>query len=83
VGSRLANTLTNRTMFGPVGCRENGSFDESLMRSRAGQIMISPFEWQLFGDRGAKSGFADVFAHNKRADRANVNDTELGQLLGD
>jgi hypothetical protein len=37
----LANTLTNRTMFGPEGCRENGSFDASLMMSRAGQIMIS------------------------------------------
>src|SRR6202040_2373327 len=34
-----ANTLTNRTMSGPEGCRENGSL--SLMMSRAGQIMIS------------------------------------------
>src|SRR5205085_1337642 len=39
--SRLANTLTNRVMFGPEGCRENGSFDTSLRMSRAGQIMIS------------------------------------------
>jgi len=28
-------------MFGPEGCRENGSFDVSFMMSRAGQIMIS------------------------------------------
>ena len=39
--SRLANTLTNRTIFGPKGCRENESFDASLITSRAGQIMIS------------------------------------------
>src|SRR5207237_5358773 len=39
--SRVANTLTNRGMFGPEGCRENGSFDTSLRMSRAGQIMIS------------------------------------------
>src|SRR5438045_115655 len=41
VRSGLANTLTNRVMFGSEGCRENGFFDESLIRSRAGQIMIS------------------------------------------
>src|SRR5207247_54396 len=35
------NTLTNRTTFGPEGCHENGSFDASLITSRAGQIMIS------------------------------------------
>ena len=46
--SRLANTLTNRTMFGPDGCRENGSFDESLMMSRAGQIMISHLNGSFF-----------------------------------
>ena len=40
-GSGLANTFTNRVMFEPKGCRENGSFDASLMMSRAGQIMIS------------------------------------------
>src|SRR5438093_12439584 len=40
-GSRLARTFTNRVMFGPEGCRENGSFDASLMMSWAGQIMIS------------------------------------------
>src|SRR6266702_2101915 len=51
--SRLANTLTKRTMFGPEGCREDGSFDarhrESVSPRRpdktrisfAGQIMIS------------------------------------------
>src|SRR6266480_133401 len=41
VAIRFAATLTNRTMFGPDGCRENGSFDASLMMSRAGQIIIS------------------------------------------
>src|SRR5436853_4446482 len=41
VRSGLVNTLTNRVMSGPEGCRENGFFDESLIRSRAGQIMIS------------------------------------------
>src|SRR4029077_4613903 len=39
--SGLVSTLTNRVMSGPEGCRENGFFDESLIRSRAGQIMIS------------------------------------------
>src|SRR5205823_10820272 len=51
--SGLANTLTNRIMFGPEGCSENGSFDalhgESVSPRRpdkarisfAGQIMIS------------------------------------------
>src|SRR2546423_11257657 len=38
---RLCNTLTNRVMSGPDGCRENGFFDVSLMMARAGQIMIS------------------------------------------
>jgi hypothetical protein len=41
------------------------------------------FERQLPSDRRAKSGFADVFADNKRADRANVDDVELGQLFRD
>src|SRR5438093_13673408 len=39
--SGLCSTFTNRVMFGPEGCRENGSFDASLVRSRAGQIIIS------------------------------------------
>src|SRR2546430_13394284 len=38
---RLCNTLTNRVMSGPDGCRENGFFDVSLMMARDGQIMIS------------------------------------------
>ena len=46
--SRLANTLTNRTMFGPEGCCENGSLDASLMMSRAGQIMISHLNGNFF-----------------------------------
>src|SRR6266404_5406411 len=41
VRDRLANTLTNRVMSDPQGCPSNGSFDASLMTSRAGQIMIS------------------------------------------
>src|SRR4029077_10022017 len=41
------------------------------------------FEWQLLGNRSAKSGFTDIFAHNKRADRTNVNDTKLRQLFRD
>src|SRR5437660_10634134 len=34
-------------MLGPDGCRENGSFDVSLMMSRAGQIMISHLNGNL------------------------------------
>src|SRR6266699_1439995 len=41
------------------------------------------FERQLFGNRSAKSRFAHIFVHHKRADRANVYDTELGHLLRD
>src|SRR4029077_20579206 len=37
----------------------------------------------LPNERGAENGFANIFAHNKRADRANVNDTELRQLFSD
>jgi len=58
--SRLANTLTNRTMFGPEGCCENGSFDachgESVSPRRpdkarisfAGQIIISHLNGNFF-----------------------------------
>src|SRR4029077_15306931 len=38
---RLCNTLTNRVMSGPDGCRAKGSFDVNLVISLAGQIMIS------------------------------------------
>src|SRR4029077_21043674 len=41
------------------------------------------FERQLPNKRCAENGFANIFAHNKRADRANVNDTELRQLFSD
>jgi hypothetical protein len=41
------------------------------------------FERQLPSDRRAQSGFADIFAYHKRANRANVNDTEPEQLPGD
>src|ERR1700751_827817 len=47
-GGRLANTFTNRVMFGPEGCRENGSFGGSLMTSCAGQIMISHWNGNFF-----------------------------------
>src|SRR6266576_7120845 len=46
--SRLANTFTNCVMFGPDGCCANRSFDASLMMSRAGQIMISHLNGNLF-----------------------------------
>src|SRR5437588_12136312 len=46
-GSRFANTFTNRIMLGSDGCRANGSFEVSLMRSRAGQIMISHLNGSL------------------------------------
>jgi hypothetical protein len=35
-------------MSGPDGCRTNGSFDASLMMSRAGQIMISHLNGNFF-----------------------------------
>ena len=41
------------------------------------------FERQLFCNRGAESRFADIFAHNKRADGADINHTELRQLFSD
>src|SRR6266480_1614989 len=47
-GSRLARMFTNRVMLGPAGCRKKGSFDASLMRSRAGQIMISDLNGSFF-----------------------------------
>src|SRR5207245_2945673 len=81
--SRLANTLTNLVMFGPEGCRENGSFDVSLTISRAGQIMISHLNGSFRGDRRAQSRLAHVFTDNKRPDRANVKDTKVRQLLRD
>ena len=46
----MANTFTNRVMFGPKGCRENGSFDASVMMSRAGQIMISHWKGNFFAN---------------------------------
>src|SRR5437660_6900514 len=48
VWSLLANTFTNCVMFGPDGCCANGSFDVSLMMSRAGQIMISHLNGNFF-----------------------------------
>jgi hypothetical protein len=41
------------------------------------------FEWQLASNCSAQTRFAHIFAHNKRADCANVYDTELRQLLCD
>jgi hypothetical protein len=41
VRSGWCNTLTNRVRSEPDGCSANGSFAVSLMRSCAGQIMIS------------------------------------------
>jgi len=35
-------------MSGPEGCRENGSFDASLMISPAGQIIISHLNGNFF-----------------------------------
>jgi hypothetical protein len=58
-------------------------FAASLRMSRAGQIMISDFKRQLLRDRGAKSRFAHIFAHDECADGADVDDTELGQLFRD
>src|SRR5213595_2501667 len=37
----LCNTLTNRVMFGPDGCRANGSLRTRSTIAFAGQIMIS------------------------------------------
>ena len=41
------------------------------------------FERQLLRDRSAKSGSIHVFAHNKRADSADVDHAELRQLFCD
>ena len=38
---------------------------------------------QLLHDCGTQSRFAHILAHNERADRADVHDPELRQLLGD
>src|SRR6266480_2164387 len=40
------------------------------------------FEWQLLRDRGPKSGFAHIFTHHERADRAGVYDAEVCQVFG-
>jgi hypothetical protein len=41
------------------------------------------FERQIFRERIAQSGFTHIFANNKGADRADVDDAELGQLFCD
>ena len=41
------------------------------------------FERQLLCDRGAQRRFSHIFAHHERADRADVNETEFGQLFRD
>src|SRR5205807_8545409 len=41
------------------------------------------FKRQLPRDRRAKNRFADIFAHHKRADGANVDDTKFRQLFRD
>src|SRR5205823_2031844 len=41
------------------------------------------FEGQLPNKRAAESRLAYISAHNKRADRADIHDTELVQLLSD
>ena len=48
VAIRFAATLTNRVMSGPDGCPANGSFDASLIMSRAGQIIISHLNGNFF-----------------------------------
>jgi hypothetical protein len=55
------------------------------MMSRAGQIMISHLNgsFRAIADRRAQIRFAHVFAHNKRADRTNINDPEVLQLFRD
>ena len=40
-------------------------------------------EAQLTCDRRPKSGFVDIFAHDERSDRTNVNDFEFRQVLRD
>src|SRR5947208_4277604 len=46
--SRFARTFTKRVMFWSERCSENGSFEASLMMSRAGQIMISHLNGNFF-----------------------------------
>src|SRR5262245_21795047 len=47
-GGRLARMFTNRVMFWSEDCPTNGSFDASLMMSRAEQIMISHLNGNFF-----------------------------------
>src|ERR1051325_1166040 len=44
---------------------------------------VLAFEGQLLRDRSAENGFARIFAHYERPNRANVNDAELFQLNSD
>ena len=81
--TRLATTLTNRVMSGPDGSPENGSFDVSLMMSRAGQIMISHLNGSFRANAARRTDSLTSFAHHKGADGANVDDVEPGELLGD
>ena len=41
------------------------------------------FEREFFGDRRAQNRFADISAHHKRPDRANIHDPKFSELLSD
>ena len=83
VAIRFAATLTNRVMSGPDGCPVNGSFDASLIMSRAEQINNLAFERQFLCYRGTQSRFAHIVVHNECADCADVNHAETRQLFRD
>ena len=75
--SGLANTLTNRTMFEPEGCCENGSFDarygesvsprqpDKARISFAGQIMISHLNGKFRTPTGGARKTADIHRTKK------------------
>src|SRR6184192_788992 len=67
----LAAPLRNRVMSGPDGCRENGSFDASLMMSRAGQIMISHLN-DSFLAMAVRSADSLTFSHTTNVPTAPI-----------
>ena len=59
-------------------------FSQDKLRNITGRTNHDlAFERQFPGDRGAKNRFTHVFTNDKRADGANVDEAEPGELFGD
>ena len=79
----LAATLTNLVILGLKDCFEKGALATQLDHVARGANRDLGFEGQLFRDRAADNGVADVLADNEGSDGTDVNDIEVGQVLRD